>query len=114
MTIPDESPISSVEEWLVFYSLAVMLDAGHSFLMALGLMKDTFSRSTPRQRELMWRVTRMYLLITRQGYIMSEALEATGFSSAIVDGAREGEQNGNLDVVLARWAGYVPTEHAAR
>lgn len=112
--IPAESPISCREEWIVFYSLAVMADAGHSILKALGLMKDSFSRSNRASSELMWRVTEMYLLITKQGYIMSEALEATGFSPDIVAAAREAEGKGDLDVAFARWTGYVPTEYAAR
>jgi len=113
-TIPAGSPLSCWEEWMVFYSLAVMTDAGHSILKTLGLMKDTFSRSTPLQRDMQWRVTQMYLLIIKDGFIMSEALEATGFSSAIVQAAREAEGKGDLDVAFARWTGYVPTEYAAR
>lgn len=112
-TLPAELPISCVEEWLVFYSLAVMADAGYPVLKALGLMKDRFSRSSPVSRDLMWRVTKMYLLIRDSGYIRSEALDETGFSPAIVDGAREGERNGNLDVAFARWTGYEPTQCTA-
>ena len=113
-TIPVGSPVSCMEEWFVFYSLALMADAGYPILKTLGLMKDRFSRSFPTTRDLLWQVTKMYFLISNSGYILSEALEATGFSPAIVAAAREAEGNGDLDVAFARWTGYVPTEYAAR
>jgi type II secretory pathway component PulF len=110
--IPAESPIASLGDWLVFYTLAVMADAGYPIMKALCLMKDRFSRDDQASRERLWQVTKVYLLI-KDGYILSEALDETGFSPAIVDGAREGERNGNLDVAFARWTGYEPTQHTA-
>lgn len=105
LEVPRGSPISNSFDFVLFYAIKVIFDAGHPILKPLKLIRDEFSRSGRGWEGLCWQATQMYQLISGQGYNLSQALQAAGFTVDLVAEVRRGEEEGNLEAAFERLVG---------